>query len=79
MILSLSYSLFHKNGVCASNIVMITVTLLMGLSCLAFSLTEKFNRGLLPPAIFFIVIVFYLVSAMLASPREVAAVEVGDA
>lgn len=66
-----SYSIFRKNGACLGNITMITITLLMGLSCLGFSLTEKINRGLLPPATFFLVIVFYLVSAMLASPNGV--------
>ena len=69
--LTLSYGLFRKNGACMGNIIMITLTLLMGLSCLGFSLTEKINRGLLPPATFFLVIVFYLVSAMLASPNGV--------
>lgn len=76
--LTLSYSIFHQNGVCIQNIILITVTLLIGISCLCFSLTEKFNRGLLPPAIFFIVIVFYLVSALLASPRDVCSIEFAD-
>lgn len=69
--LTLSYGLFHKEGVCLGNIVMITLTLLMGITCLCLCLTEKFNRGLLPPATFFLVTVFYLVSALLASPNAV--------
>lgn len=69
-----SYTIFHaENQVCFRNIMVITITMLMGIACLFFCLMEKFNRGLLPPSIFFGIIVFYLVSALLASPDQVHA------
>lgn len=67
-----SYFLFKVDGkLCAQNGIVITLTLIMGIICCLICLHEKFNRGFLPPATFFIIIVFYLITSLLTNPSNV--------
>lgn len=76
-----SYFLFHVRGESATfPTITISITLLLGIlspfppfftpSCCFLSLSEKINRGLLPPTTFFLVSTFYLLLALLANPRS---------
>lgn len=68
-----SYFLFRVNGrLCGQNALAITLTLLMGLICCGVCLTEKVNRGFLPPATFFGISLFYLTTSLLTNPSDVA-------
>ncbi|KAK8824087.1 serine incorporator [Blastocystis sp. ATCC 50177/Nand II] len=65
------YFIFRVNGsLCARNIIVITITLAMGILITFMCITEKINRGFLPPAVFFAITVFYLLSALLTNSSD---------
>ena len=50
----------------------------MGLTCCGVCLTEKVNRGFLPPAVFFGISLFYLTTSLLTNPSDVASPSPAD-
>ncbi|KAK8807640.1 hypothetical protein WA171_000593 [Blastocystis sp. BT1] len=65
------YFMFRVDGhLCGQNALVITLTLIMGLFCCFICLHSTFNRGFLPPATFFAIILFYLVTSLLTNPSD---------